>query len=107
MATRDEVLRLVVQTAGDSDLKALSDAVTGVGTAAGISDPEVKKLVDELVSLNQTSKAVYQLTALNAQLDTNSQKLEAAIPKRRHSRRSGDKGPTGGGAPGTPPTTPG
>jgi TP901 family phage tail tape measure protein len=81
MATRDEVLRLIVQTAGDADLKAISDAISGVGTSAGIADPEVKKLVDELVSLNQTSKAVDQLTSLNTQLDTNAAKLEAAKQK--------------------------
>lgn len=68
MATRDEILRFVIQTEGSDDLKSTAKSIDAVTAAAAAGEPKAQALVDELSKLSEASGAINSLGRLKIEL---------------------------------------
>lgn len=68
MATRDEIIRFIIQTQGADGIEALSKSLKDTGAAGAEAEPEVRALVDELGRLADSDKAVSGFVSLKAEL---------------------------------------
>ena len=78
MATRDEILRFLVDVTGEKDLDALANALEGVGNQSKESEAKTKGLVDRLDKLTDTARGAADFVRLKAALSETTDKLEAA-----------------------------
>lgn len=78
MATRDEILRFLIEVAGEQDLQGLSAALATVGTQAKNSEGEASKLAAELDKLTAAARGSAEFVRLKATLTETTAQLDEA-----------------------------
>lgn len=78
MASRDEILRFIVETSGDENVIKLAKAIAEVGKASGEAAPEADKLLDELERITRLGNNIQQFVKLKAELADTEAKFNAA-----------------------------
>ena len=78
MASRDEILRFIVETSGDESVIKLAKAIAEVGKASGEAAPEADKLLDELERITRLGNNIQQFIKLKAELADTEAKFNAA-----------------------------
>lgn len=81
MATREEILRFVVQTEGGDGLRTVTKDIDALAVAAKNGEPEAQALLDELSRLSEATNAVNALGRLKVQLADTGVKLGEAKRK--------------------------
>jgi TP901 family phage tail tape measure protein len=78
MATRDEILRFLIEVAGEKDLQGLSRALEQVGEQAKGSEGEASKLAEELDRLTTAARGSAQFVRLTSQVEQLGQEFDDA-----------------------------
>lgn len=75
MASRDEILRFIVETSGDKELVSLAKALDGVAKASEDAAPEAERLLSELERLTRLQDNITQFVKLKASLQETGDQL--------------------------------
>lgn len=78
MATRDEILRFLLEVTGTKDLEAMAKALDSVGKEASESEGQTKALVAKLDQLTAAAKGAAEFSRLNSALAQTEDKLRQA-----------------------------
>lgn len=78
MATRDEVIRFLIQTAGDKELAALAREMEAVAKSGDAAGEDIDAFVSELDKLAKIDRNIGAFVRLKAELSDTGSKLDAA-----------------------------